>query len=90
MRVEVETAIRLINGDIEVRQIESYGWLRISCGYTDTLYTLSHYGALGIIQENGSNYRDRHKGQELLYLIYLQMICSQLLNEIRSSKYSQG
>lgn len=87
MCVEVVTAICLINGDIEVRQIECYGWLRIPCGYADTLHTFSHYGTLGLIQENGSNYGDRHKGQELLYLIYLLIIYSQLFNVIQSSKY---
>lgn len=50
MRVEVETAICIINGDVAVRQVEYNGWLRIPCGYADTLHTLSHYGALGLIQ----------------------------------------
>lgn len=74
MRVEAETAICFINGDIEVRQVESYRWLRVACGYADTLYTLSHYSALGIIQENRSNYGEGHKGEERPYLIYLQII----------------
>lgn len=67
MRVEVESAICIIYGDITVRQVEYYGWLRIPCGYADTLYTLAHYGALGIVFENGSNCGYKHKGQELIF-----------------------
>lgn len=52
VREEVVVAIRLIDGNVEVRQVELYGWLRISWSHTDALDTFPHDRALGFFQED--------------------------------------
>lgn len=50
---EVVQAICFIDGNIQVRQVELYGWLWVSWGHADTLDSFPHHCALWLIQENG-------------------------------------
>lgn len=54
VRVEVIATVRLVNGDVEVRQVELHNGLGVPGGHADTLDALSHHRALGLVQEDRS------------------------------------
>lgn len=52
VRVEVVPAVRLVDGDVQVGQVELDGGLGVPGGHAHTLDALPHHGALGLLEED--------------------------------------
>lgn len=52
VREKVVVTICFIDGNIQVRQVELYGWLWVSWSHADTLDTFPHDCALGLLQKD--------------------------------------
>lgn len=58
MRVVVETVVGVVDGNVEVRQVEFDRRFRVSRGNAHTLNTLADYSALRVVKEDRGNWEN--------------------------------
>jgi len=52
--VVIVAVVRLVDGYVQVGQVELYGGLRVAHGHADTLDALPHHRTLGLFQQHGA------------------------------------